>query len=62
MLHKNDGSTLTDSKYNDKMLVIRPVEMKQISFATWVQHGCDVFAAVNIFFWGRGLIQREKRG
>ena len=40
---------LTDSQYEDKMLVIRPVETKQISLVTWIQLGWNVFAAVTIF-------------
>ena len=53
---------LTDSQYEDKMLVIRPVETKQISLVTWIQLGWNVFAAVTIFFWIRNMIQRRKRG
>lgn len=53
---------LTDSQYKDKMLVIRPIETKQVSLVTWIQLGWDVFAAIAIFFWVRGLLQRRKRG
>ena len=55
-------NTLTDSQYEDKMLVIRPVETKQISLVIWIQLGWDVFAAITIFFWVRGFIQKRKRG
>ena len=40
--------------------IIRPVEIKQISLVTWIQVGWDVFAAVTIFFWVRGMILRKK--
>ena len=40
--------------------IIRPVETKQISLVTWIQVGWDVFAAVTIFFWVRGMILRKK--
>ena len=53
---------LTDSQYEDKMLVIRPVETKQISLVTWIQIGWDIFAVVVIFFWLRNFVQRRKRG
>ena len=53
---------LTDSQYEDKMLVIRPVETKQVSLVTWIQIGWDVFATITIFFWIKGFIQKRKRG
>ena len=53
---------LTDSQYKDKMLVIRPIETKQVSLVTWIQLGWDVFAATTILFWIKGYIQRRKRG
>ena len=53
---------LTDSQYEDKMLVIRPVETKQVSLVTWIQLGWDVFAAATIFLWIKGYVQRRKRG
>lgn len=53
-------NAITDSQYNDKMLVIRPVETKQVSLVTWIQLGWDVFAAALIIIWVRGIIKRRK--
>ena len=53
---------LTDSQYEDKMLVIRPVETKQISLVTWIQLGWDLFAAVTIFFWVKRMVLSKRRG
>ena len=53
---------LTESQYEDKMLVIRPVETKQVSLVTWIQLGWDLFAVVTIFFWIRGMVMSRKRG
>ncbi|MBQ3558275.1 MAG: glycoside hydrolase family 3 C-terminal domain-containing protein [Agathobacter sp.] len=44
----------------DEKQIIRPVETKQISLVTWIQLGWDIFAAVTIFFWVRGMIKRKK--
>lgn len=41
-------------------LFIRPVETKQVSLVTWIQLGWDVFAAVAIFFWVKGILNRRK--
>ncbi len=40
--------------------VVRPVETKQISLVTWLQIGWDLFAAVTIFFWVKGIVSRRK--
>jgi hypothetical protein len=40
--------------------IIRPVEVKQISLVTWIQVGWDLFAAVTIFFWVRGMVLRKR--
>ena len=36
-------------------LFVRPVEEKQVSLVTWIQLGWDIFAAVAIFWWLRGI-------
>lgn len=48
------------SQDTDAMSIIRPVETKQISLVTWIQVGWDVFAAVTIFLWVRGLLKNRK--
>ena len=40
-------------------LFVRPVETKQVSLVTWIQIGWDVFAAVTIVIWIRGIIKRR---
>ena len=40
--------------------IIRPVEIKQISLVTWIQLGWDLFAAVTIFLWIKGIMKRRK--
>lgn len=44
------------------MLVIRPVETKQISLVTWIQLAWDLFAAVTIFFWVKRMVLSKRRG
>lgn len=52
-----------NAQYNaqeNAMDIIRPVETKQISLVTWIQLGWDVFAAVLIFFWVKGIVKRRR--
>lgn len=35
--------------------IVRPVETKQVSLVTWIQIGWDLFAAVIIFLWVKGI-------
>ena len=39
----------------ESSLFVRPVETKQVSLVTWIQLGWDVFAAVAIFLWVKGI-------
>lgn len=52
-----------NAQYNatDEMDIIRPVETKQVSLVTWIQLGWDVFAAVTIFLWVKGIAKRRKQ-
>ena len=58
--HENaQYNALTDGTDGDKMLVVRPVETKQVSLVTWIQLGWNVFAAMMIFLWIK-KIRKEK--
>lgn len=56
----NAGQENIEYNLTAEVPILRPVESKQVSLVTWIQIGWDVFAAVTIFFWIRGMIKRRK--
>ncbi len=53
--YKNAQYLQSRDAVEEKPLFVRPVETKQVSLVTWIQLGWDVFAAVAIFVWLRGI-------
>ena len=56
----NAGQENIEYNLTAEVPILRPVESKQVSLVTWIQIGWDVFAAVTIFFWIKGIVKRRK--
>lgn len=56
----NAGQENVEYNLTAEVPILRPVESKQVSLVTWIQIGWDVFAAVTIFFWIKGIVKRRK--